>query len=138
MRIPSSFCGLVGLKVTEGQLPLKGIQPLSHTLDTPGPMCRTAVDAAIMYQTMAGREPYKIDADHCNCSGVFQEMARGVEGLVVGVITEKERVIVDSNILELYDDSIARLRKLGALIKPLTFPHSLDDMRFGVATIIGV
>ena len=138
VRIPSSFCGLVGLKVTEGQLPLKGIQPLSHTLDTPGPMCRTAVDAAIMYQTMAGREPYKIDADHSNCSGVFQEMARGVEGLVVGVITEKERVIVDSNILELYDDSIARLRKLGALIKPLTFPHSLDDMRFGVATIIGV
>lgn len=138
VRIPSSFCGLVGLKVTEGQLPLKGIQPLSHTLDTPGPMCRTAVDAAIMYQTMAGREPYKIEADYSNCSGVFQEMARSVEGLVVGVITEKERVIVDSNILELYDDSIARLRKLGALIKPLTFPHSLDDMRFGVATIIGV
>jgi aspartyl-tRNA(Asn)/glutamyl-tRNA(Gln) amidotransferase subunit A len=138
VRIPSSFCGLVGLKVTEGQLPLEGIQPLSHTLDTPGPMCRSAVDAAIMYQTMAGHEPYKIDADLSTGSGIFREMARGVKDLVIGVITETERSIVDANILELYDDAIARLIKLGALIKPLTFPRSLDDMRFGVATIIGV
>lgn len=138
VRIPSSFCGLVGLKVTEGQLPLEGIQPLSHTLDTPGPMCRNAVDAAIMYQTMAGHEPYKIDADLSTGSGIFHEMARGVKDLVIGVITETERSIVDANILELYDDAVARLIKLGALIKPLTFPCSLDDMRFGVATIIGV
>ena len=138
VRIPSGFCGLVGLKVTEGQLPLKGIQPLSHTLDTPGPMCRSAIDVAIMYQTMAGREPYKIDYDLSTCKGIFHEMRRGVEGLVIGVITEKERAIVDTNILELYDDAIARLKKMGALIKPLTFPRSLDEMRFGVATIIGV
>jgi aspartyl-tRNA(Asn)/glutamyl-tRNA(Gln) amidotransferase subunit A len=138
VRIPSGFCGLVGLKITEGQLPLEGIQPLSHTLDTPGPMCRSAVDAAIMYQTMAGCEPHKIDADLSTSNGIFHEMGRGVKGLVIGVITETERTIVDANILELYDDAVARLRKLGALIKPFTFPRSLDDMRFGVATIIGV
>jgi aspartyl-tRNA(Asn)/glutamyl-tRNA(Gln) amidotransferase subunit A len=138
VRIPSSFCGLVGLKVTEGQLPLKGIQPLSHTLDTPGPMCRNAVDAAIMYQTMAGCEPHKIDADLSTGNGIFREMARGVKGLVIGVIPETERSIVDANILDLYDDAVARLKKMGAFIKPLTFPRSLDDMRFGVATIIGV
>ena len=138
VRIPSGFCGLVGLKVTEGQLPLEGIQPLSHTLDTPGPMCRSTIDAAIMYQVMAGREPYKIGSDLSTGKGIFHEMGRGVEGLVIGVITERERIIVDTNILELYDDAIARLRKLGAIIKPLTFPRSLDDMRFGVATIIGV
>jgi aspartyl-tRNA(Asn)/glutamyl-tRNA(Gln) amidotransferase subunit A len=138
VRIPAGFCGLVGLKVTEGQLPLEGIQPLSHTLDTPGPMCRSAVDAAIMYQTMAGCEPHKIDADLSNKKGMFYDMERGVKGLVIGVITEAERTIVDVNILELYDDAVDRLRRLGALIKPLTFPRSLDDMRFGVATIIGV
>ena len=138
VRIPASFCGLVGLKVTEGQLPLEGIQPLSHTLDTPGPMCRSAIDTAIMYQTMAGREPHLIDAELRSNKGMFHEMARGVEGLVIGVLTEDDRKIVDASILALYDEAIERLKKLGAVIVPLTFPRSIDEMRFGVSTIIGV
>ena len=37
VRLPAGFCGMAGLKVTEGRLPSDGILPLSHTLDTPGP-----------------------------------------------------------------------------------------------------
>jgi len=138
VRIPAAFCGLTGLKVTEGQLPLDGIQPLSHTLDTPGPMCRSAIDAAIMYQTMAGREPHAIDADLRDGTGIFRDMQRGVDGLVLGVITEADRAIVDAGVLAFYDEALERLEKLGAVIVPLEFPRSIDDMRFGVATIIGV
>ncbi len=138
VRIPSAFCGLVGLKVTEGQLPLEGIQPLSHTLDTPGPMCRSATDAAIMYQTMSGQEPHEIDADLSFGTGIFREMNRGIDGLVIGVLSGQDREIVDVSILDLYDGAIERLAKLGAVIKPLTLPRSIDDMRFGVATIIAV
>ena len=136
VRIPSAFCGLVGLKVTEGQLPLEGIQPLSHTLDTPGPMCRSVIDAAIMYQTMSGKEPHDIDGDLRNSTGMFREMNRGVDGLVIGVLTGQDREIVDVSILDLYDSAIERLAKLGAVIRPLTLPRSVEDMRFGVATII--
>ena len=132
VRIPSAFCGLVGLKVTEGQLPLEGIQPLSHTLDTPGPMCRSATDAAIMYQTMAGQEPHEIDTDLSSEVGIFREMKRGVDGLVIGVLTGQDREIVDVAILDLYDSAIERLAKLGAVIKPLTLPRALDDMRVGI------
>jgi aspartyl-tRNA(Asn)/glutamyl-tRNA(Gln) amidotransferase subunit A len=138
VRIPSAFCGLVGLKVTEGQLPLQGIQPLSHTLDTPGPMCRSAIDVALMYQTMNGQDPQEIDVNLNSGLGIFKEIQRGVEGLVIGVITDQIREIVDTSILDLYDSAIERLLKLGAVIKPLTFPKTLDEMRFGVATIIGV
>ena len=138
VRIPSSFCGLTGLKVTEGQLPLEGIQPLSHTLDTPGPMCRSAIDAAIMFQTMAGCEPHQIDIDLSTNTGMFREMTHGVKGLVLGVLEDQDRSIVDSDILELYDAAIERLAKLGAIIKRLTLPRTVDDMRFDVATIIAV
>ena len=138
VRIPSAFCGLVGLKVTEGQLPLEGIQPLSHTLDTPGPMCRSVTDASIMYQTMAGTEPHEIDSHLDSGTGIFHEMKRGVDGLVIGVLTDQDREIVDVSILDLYDSAIERLAKLGAVIKPFTLPRSVDDMRFGVATIISV
>ena len=86
---PSAFCGLTGLKVTEGVLPLDGIQPLSHTLDTPGPMCRNVIDAAIMYETMAGREPHLVDADLKNGTGLYGEIKEGIVGLNLGVITDK-------------------------------------------------
>ena len=138
VRIPSAFCGLVGLKVTEGQLPLEGIQPLSHTLDTPGPMCRSVFDAAVMYQTMSGKEPYQIDSDSRNTTGIFQEMNRGVDGLVIGVLTDQDREIVDVSVLELYDSAIERVAKLGAVIRPTPLPRSIKDMSFSVATIISV
>ena len=138
VRIPSAFCGLVGLKVTEGQLPVEGIQPLSHTLDTPGPMCRSATDAAIMYQTMGGEKPQEIGANLASGTGIFREIMRGVDGLVIGALTGDEREIVDVSILDLYDNAIERLAKLGGIIKPLTLPRSIEEMRFGISTIIGV
>lgn len=49
VRIPSAFNGLVGLKTTDGALPTDGLQPLSTTLDTVGPMTRTVEDAWSLY-----------------------------------------------------------------------------------------
>ena len=56
VRLPAAFCGIVGLKVTEGRLPLDGIMPLSHTLDTPGPMTRSVADAALVFAVKDGAE----------------------------------------------------------------------------------
>ena len=55
VRIPSSFNGLVGLKPTDGALPSDGMQPLSTTLDTAGPIVRTASDAWDLFLAMAAR-----------------------------------------------------------------------------------
>ena len=54
---PSSANSLVGLKPTTGLLSRGGIVPISSTFDTPGPMTRTVVDAAIMLSAMAGEDP---------------------------------------------------------------------------------
>ena len=53
VRIPASFCGLTGLKPTFGLLPNTGILPLDPTLDSIGPLCRTAQDCALLLQAMA-------------------------------------------------------------------------------------
>ncbi len=50
VRLPASFCGVTGLKVTKDLLSTKGITPLSHTLDTPGPMARSLLDLVIMFE----------------------------------------------------------------------------------------
>lgn len=55
IRIPSSFCGVTGLKVTGGLLPLDGVLPMSPSLDTPGAIGSDAIDVAIVHGVLAGR-----------------------------------------------------------------------------------
>jgi aspartyl-tRNA(Asn)/glutamyl-tRNA(Gln) amidotransferase subunit A len=57
IRIPSSWCGLTGLKPTYGLVSIRGIVPLIYSLDHCGPMTRTAEDAAMMLTEMAGFDP---------------------------------------------------------------------------------
>jgi amidase len=54
---PSSANGVVGIKPTVGLLSRAGIVPISHSQDTPGPICRTVADAAILLGAMAGVDP---------------------------------------------------------------------------------
>lgn len=54
---PSAMCGVVGVKPTVGLASRRGIIPVSLTQDTPGPMCRTVRDAAIMLSAIAGPDP---------------------------------------------------------------------------------
>lgn len=55
IRIPAAACGIVGLKPTFGEIPIAGVVPLSESLDHAGPMTRGVLDAALMYDVLAGR-----------------------------------------------------------------------------------
>lgn len=57
VRVPAALCGLVGLKVTHGRIPLTGVFPLAESLDTVGPLTRTVGDAATVYSVLAGPSP---------------------------------------------------------------------------------
>ena len=136
VRIPAAWCGIVGLKVTEGRLPLEGILKLSHTLDTPGPIARTVRDAVIMFETLDGRHPTSIGQDLEAGSGLYGELGRGVTGLRLGVLSDAERGGIDAVVLEHYDEAVDRLRALGAEIVPFELPVNSDDMRDGTGLII--
>jgi len=57
VRVPAALCGLVGLKVTHGRIPLSGVFPLAGSLDTIGTLTTTVQDAAIGYLALAGHDP---------------------------------------------------------------------------------
>ena len=86
IRIPASFCGVVGLKPTFGRVSRHGIVPHSWSLDHPGPLTRSVEDAALVMNVLAGydaRDPACQDRavpDHT------QGLGRGVRGLRIGVI----------------------------------------------------
>jgi len=54
VRVPAALCGVVGLKVTYGRVPLTGVTPLAPSLDTVGPIARSVADLTAMYRVMAG------------------------------------------------------------------------------------
>jgi len=57
VRIPSSLCGVVGIKPTLGRVSTQGVTPLSRSLDTMGPMTRTVDDAFLLLEAMCGFRP---------------------------------------------------------------------------------
>lgn len=81
IRVPSSFCGLFGLKPTYGRLPRTRSFPFVFSLDHLGPLARTPRDLALSYDAMQG-----IDADDAACADrpiapVMGEIAKGIDGL---------------------------------------------------------
>jgi aspartyl-tRNA(Asn)/glutamyl-tRNA(Gln) amidotransferase subunit A len=75
VRIPASYCGIVGFKPTYGRVSNRGVIPLSFTLDHVGPICRTVEDAALMLGVIAGydeRDPTTIDAPVPDYSRAFK------------------------------------------------------------------
>lgn len=136
VRIPAAWCGIVGLKTTEGKLPLDGIVPLSHTLDTPGPMARTVADVALMYETMLGRNPVAIDQDRDAETGLYGALLQGVSGLIFGALPQSERERLHPAVQQAYHEAIERLVALGANIVPFDLPMPATAMRDAVGTII--
>ncbi len=54
VRVPAALCGVYGLKVTHGRIPLTGVYPLAPSLDTVGPIARTVDDITVCYLAMSG------------------------------------------------------------------------------------
>ncbi len=57
VRGPAAWCGVFGLKTTVGLWPTDGVFPLSRTLDSIGPLTRSAADAALVFGVLSGRPP---------------------------------------------------------------------------------
>ncbi len=81
VRIPSALCGATGLKTTVGRVSRAGVYPLSWSMDSVGPLTRSAEDAALIYQAIQG-EDIKDDTT-CRQSphDVMSGLTDGVRGL---------------------------------------------------------
>jgi aspartyl-tRNA(Asn)/glutamyl-tRNA(Gln) amidotransferase subunit A len=127
VRIPAAWCGIVGLKTTIGRVSVEGVLPLAHTLDTPGPMCRDVEDAALLFNAL--KEPSPDDA--------LALLRRGVAGLVLGRLPQRDREPASTEVLEAYDESLHVLETLGARIVDVDLPKPFIELGAMVGRIIG-
>jgi aspartyl-tRNA(Asn)/glutamyl-tRNA(Gln) amidotransferase subunit A len=85
IRVPSSLCGVFGLKPTYGRLPRTRTFPFVTSLDHLGPLARTVQDLALSYDAMQGADPEDPVCAERPAEPVTASMARGADGLRIAV-----------------------------------------------------
>ena len=116
---PSNNCGLVGIKPTLGLVSRTGVIPIAHSQDTPGPMCRTVADAAILLSALAGPDPSDAATRSAGEKGVADYTRfldpNGLKGARIGV--PRKGLFGQSPAADrLVEAAIAEMKKLGAVI----------------------
>jgi len=114
IRIPSSACGLVGLKATIGELPTDGIVPLSETLDHVGPMCLSVEDTALLYGVLRG------------ISNPEPLASRDVRGMRFGIPRAYFLDLLDAQVAARFDEACERLRAAGAILDDVMIRHTKE------------
>ena len=118
IRIPASVTGTTGLKPTWGQLSATGVFPLSASLDTVGPIARTALDTAILYLSLANRTA---EIPALAASLVARDRLDGVR---IGVFSSFFNERVQPGVATAFDAALAQLRDLGAELVPIEWPEA--------------
>ncbi len=107
IRIPASYCGVAGLKPTYGTVNLKGVFPLSWSLDHAGPLARTSQDAGLLLAAMSGKS--------------FDSRV-SLDGMRFGII-QREGPEVEPGVAEVFDAACEALVGAGAEVEELRIPE---------------
>ena len=75
VTLPASHCGIVGLKPTYGLVSIRGVVPLSWSLDHVGPMARTVADTALLLQVIAGYDEQETTSVEDECPRLFARLS---------------------------------------------------------------
>ncbi|MEM0906795.1 MAG: amidase [Pseudomonadota bacterium] len=115
VRVPAALNGLVGSKSSEGRIDKTAVFPLSNTLDTVGPLCRTVEDAVLLDAAMRGAVPTIARSD--------------LAGLKVVVC---ESVFFDGcedDVVDAFEAAVKRLEAAGVIVERSAFPEVAEAAR---------
>jgi len=121
VRMPAHFCGVTGLKTTVGSVSRAGAMPLSQSLDTIGPLARSAEDCALIFGLIAGADaadPTCTD-DALGLEGIDNAKLRGIR---IGVPSTFYVDDLDADTARVLDETLATLKREGCEIVTLTLP----------------
>lgn len=121
IRFPCAANGLTGIKPSWGRISRYGVFELGASLDHVGPMARSAVDAALLLQVMAGHDPHD-PTSLPDDKWEQPERAEDLRGLVVGIDYTWCTTGTDPVIVNAIDRAISTLKELGATLRDVRFP----------------
>jgi aspartyl-tRNA(Asn)/glutamyl-tRNA(Gln) amidotransferase subunit A len=127
VRIPASYCGIVGFKPTYGRISRHGVFPLSWSLDHVGILTRCVEDAAVVMNLIAGYDPNDQtsirDEFHCDLS----DLKNSLKGLKFGILAQHvDHADIKEDVQNLFLSAAKEFEKLGATLQQVRIP-SLDQ-----------
>lgn len=124
---PSTRCGVTGLRPTFGAVSRHGAMALSWSMDKIGPICRSALDCAIVFNVIRGADPM----DRTTVNAAFNYNGNDdVRKLRVGYL--KTKFDGDSSNMEHHNRSLETLRNLGIQLEEIELPDNLPDDAMGI------
>lgn len=120
IRLPSAFCGIVGLKPTYGAVSRYGIIALASSLDQVGPGAGTVEDAEKVFQIIAGQDPM----DATSAPFAYAPREQNMRGLTIGIPKEYFGEGLDADVEQVIRNALSLLEKEGVTLKEISLPHS--------------
>ncbi|XP_030851227.1 glutamyl-tRNA(Gln) amidotransferase subunit A, mitochondrial [Strongylocentrotus purpuratus] len=124
VRLPASFCGVVGLKPTYGLCSRHGLISLVNSLDVPGIFTKTVDDTATVLGAMAGHDPM----DSTTVTDPFTPFTLpdeiDVKGLHIGIPQEYHAPGLSADVLLAWSNAANLFENAGAKVSPISLPHT--------------
>ena len=139
VRAPAAVNGHTGLKVTFGRVPKSGVAPLGYTLDSVGPMARSAADCALLLQVMAGYDPTDRFASRASVPNYLSMLTGDVTGLKIGLPVPYflDAPDLDAEVREAVLAVAATLTDAGAIVSEVAIPYAAEAKEANHITLIG-
>lgn len=125
IRQPASWCGVVGLKPTYGRVSRYGLIAMASSTDSPGPITKTVADARILYEILAGFDPYDATTSHQTITLETID----IKNITIGVPKQYFRSEAQNGVNQQVLDAAKVLEKLGARLVDI----SLFDPEYAVS-----
>ena len=128
IRMPSSYCGIYGMKPTHGLVPYTGIMPIEVYVDHTGPMTNNVEDNALLLEVLAGKDEY--DPRQYNVkTQPYTEALKGKQGLKGMKIAMVKEGFMQENAEEDVNTKVkaaaSLLESLGAIVEEVSIPMHL-------------
>jgi len=130
IRLPSSWCGVVGLKPTYGRVSRYGVLAMGSSLDSPGPLTKSVEDAALLLEIIAGSDKHDQTSSKIEVPNYLEILKKGdIKNLKVALPKEYLNMKLQDGVRKNFLRSIDILKNLGISIDEV----SLLDPKFGIA-----
>src|SRR5262245_53033975 len=126
IRTPSSYCSVVGLKPTYGLVSIRGIIPLTLSLDHCGPIVRSVTDAAMLLNVLAGYDRLDIASVEHPPEDYVAALKQPVSGFRIGVARAPFFDLLDADVAKAVDDAIRVIGKLTQSMTDTALPSTRD------------
>jgi aspartyl-tRNA(Asn)/glutamyl-tRNA(Gln) amidotransferase subunit A len=130
LRLPASWCGVVGLKPTYGRVSRYGVLAMGSSLDSPGPLVKSVEDAAYVLSIIAGYDKNDFTTYKEEVPNYFENLDPSkIKGMRLAIPKEYLEVELTEGVRKNFEKSVAILKSLGAQVDEI----SIMDSKFAMA-----